>query len=432
MTARRWLERGGLPAALIVAALSALADGADAQPREIRGPTPDGSPTPAALLPPGAPFPDAAGPSRVVYPPQQLTIRFNHKKHMGELGMACTDCHADAKTSTKADDRMMPKPSLCDGCHGSKHDDLRAVKPGDAGLGTCDVCHARWTPEKGNDVARMALPTAHLRSNHKLHADRNINCEQCHGAVQELELATREQLPRMKGCFTCHAVSGPQRGKATSDCVGCHETVPDGRMQVTFKEGKLTPPRWMGNMEHGADFVARHKMVSGDNAKACASCHAESFCTDCHDGRVRPRSVHPNDYLSMHPIEGRMDNPRCASCHQETQFCLPCHQRSGVTMSGSPGALRKQGRFHPPAAVWSEPPRTRQHHALEAQRNISACVGCHTERDCATCHATAAGGGRGYSPHPAGFASKCASALRKNPRPCQVCHESTELAGRCR
>ena len=126
-----------------------------------------------------------------------------------------------------------------------------------------------------------------------------------------------------------------------------------------------------------------------------------------------------------------MDNPRCASCHQETQFCLPCHQRTGVTMTGGPGAIRKQGRFHPPAAVWSEPPRTRQHHGFEAQRNITACVSCHTERDCATCHATAGGGGRGYNPHPPGFRAKCASALRKNARPCLVCHEAndTSLAG---
>lgn len=427
----RWL----LPVACLLAAVLSLTSFAAAQGaalRSIQGPTPGGSATPVSVLPPGAPFPDTAGPSRVVYPPQYLAIRFNHKKHMKDQGMKCVDCHEQATKSTKAEDRMMPPGATCDGCHGSDHKDLKAVKGGEAGFGSCDMCHVPWTPDRGNDVARMEVPTAHLKSNHKVHADRNIGCEACHGAVQEVELATREQLPRMKGCFGCHAMNGPGRGKAKNDCTSCHDTVPSGQMQVAFKEGKLLPPRWMGNMEHTADFLDRHKRVAADNAQACGSCHKEDFCTDCHDGRVRPRSVHPNDYISMHPVEARLDNPRCTTCHQEQQFCMPCHQRSGVTMTGSPGNMKKQGRFHPPPSVWSEPPRTRQHHAWEAQRNLNACVACHTERDCASCHASNAMGGRGFNPHPAGFASKCASAMRKNPRPCQVCHSPGELTAICR
>ena len=32
------------------------------------------------------------------------------------------------------------------------------------------------------------------------------------------------------------------------------------------------------------------------------------------------------------------------------------------------------------------------------------------------------GGGMGVNPHPVGFENRCGSALRKNPRPCLVCH----------
>lgn len=398
---------------------------ASATLRTITAPTPNG-PTTLANLPPGAFFPDS-GPSDVVYPRQKLTIRFNHKKHMDkDLGLSCVACHTQAKTSVKADDRMMPKPTQCDSCHGSDHDDLASVKAGDGQMGACTQCHAGYAPSMGNDVLRMELPTARLSSNHKVHADRNINCEQCHGAVQELELATREQLPRMKGCFQCHAMEGPARGAASNDCTVCHVKEPSGVMKASFQEGKLTPPRWMGNLQHTADFLDRHRKVAADNSKACGSCHQETFCTDCHDGRVRPRNVHPNDYLSLHPVEARLDNPRCVSCHQEQQFCLPCHQRAGVTMTGSPGSQRGQGRFHPPAKVFTELPRTREHHAWEAQRNIQACVSCHTERDCATCHASRGVGGRGFNPHPAGFVSKCATAMRKNDRACLVCHDPSD------
>ena len=421
-----------LALACMLGVLAALVPGAraDSALRPIRGPIAGGSATPAAILPPGAPSPDTEGPGRTIYPPQKLTIRFNHRLHMKDQGMKCVDCHEGAQTSVKAADRMMPAPKVCDGCHASDHGNLAKVAGGE-GMAACAMCHQSYTPSAGNDVLRMELPTAHLKSNHKIHADRNINCEQCHGAVQDVELATREQLPRMKGCFGCHAMSGPGRGQAKNDCETCHETRPDGLMKVSFASGTLMPPRWMGNMEHTADFIERHKRVAGDNAQACASCHSENFCTDCHDGKVRPRSVHANDYLSIHPVEARLDNPRCASCHQEQQFCLPCHMRAGVSQSGSPGSVAKQGRFHPPPSVWSEPPRTRQHHAWEAQRNLNACVSCHTERDCASCHASQAMGGRGFDPHPAGFQNKCAAALRKNPRPCLVCHEQGALAAIC-
>ena len=101
-------------------------------------------------------------------------------------------------------------------------------------------------------------------------------------------------------------------------------------------------------------------------------------------------------------------------------------------MSGPFANLAERGRFHPAKSEWTDGPRTPRHHAWEAERNISACVSCHVERDCAICHASAAMGGRGSGfpagpgqgtdPHPIGFRSRCASALRQNARPCLVCH----------
>ena len=104
-----------------------------------------------------------------------------------------------------------------------------------------------------------------------------------------------------------------------------------------------------------------------------------------------------------------------------------------------------RGRFPPPPEVWSNPPRSSQHHAWEAQRNINACASCHVERDCATCHATPARGGRGFgpktgpaglgdsgfggqgvNPHPRSFRDRCAGALRRNARPCLVCHDPAD------
>jgi hypothetical protein len=176
------------------------------------------------------------------------------------------------------------------------------------------------------------------------------------------------------------------------------------------------------NMQHTPDWIERHKRVAADNSAGCANCHAERYCTDCHDGKIRPRSVHPNDWISMHPIAARQDNPRCTSCHQDEQFCLTCHMRAGVTMSG-PNVTGNS--FHPPGWVGSLAPgsRTKDHHAWEAQRNLNACVSCHTERDCAICHASTVRGGLSVDPHGGGFEAKCAALFRRNARPCLVCHD---------
>jgi hypothetical protein len=194
---------------------------------------------------------------------------------------------------------------------------------------------------------------------------------------------------------------------------------------------------------HPANFAERHAVIAASDSAACGRCHAEDECSSCHDGRVRPRSIHPNDFLSLHAQAARSENSSCSSCHHAQSFCVSCHQRVGVAESGPTANYANRGRFHPPSSVWSSGARTAQHHAWEAQRNPSACVSCHTERDCIACHATRqlggpgsglpAGVGRTSNPHPAGFASRCGGALRDNARPCLVCHDPADpLLTACR
>lgn len=404
-------------------------------------PLPGDAPVPLQHRPPGA-YAGDGGPSPVIFPPQTLTIRFNHKKHVKELGLTCTTCHEKAKTSKQSKDSLLPKPTRCDACHGSDHGDLSAVKTDDDALiSQCGFCHVGYESGDGNRVARQVIPAPNLRMNHAAHVSRNIACSQCHGAVEHLELATRDQLPRMKGCFTCHQMPGPARGQARGECVTCHLTERGGMMKTKFASGVLKPPQWLHDSGHGPDWIERHKQVAGNDGQLCASCHQERFCTDCHDGRVRPRKVHPNDWISMHPTAARQNNPSCTSCHRQQTFCVTCHQRAGVAQSGPYESSRGRVRFHPPPEVWSSPPRSSQHHAWEAQRNINACVSCHVEADCVRCHSNKGGrgfgpkpgnvgdfalGGQGTNPHPRNFRDRCAGALKRNARPCLVCHDPAD------
>jgi hypothetical protein len=407
--------RSPATAPLPVAAAVAYASGLSPMPGDAR--------VPVKWLPPGA-FEDDRGPSPAIYPPQKLTIRFNHKFHVQEQKLQCKTCHPGALTSSSVADRLTPKGTQCDACHGTDHDDLSAVEGGDDEEGTCNFCHVGWKPGDGNRVARFEIPRPNMIFDHKKHAARNIGCQQCHGDVQNLELATRDQLPRMRGCFGCHQhPDAAARGDAKSACETCHikaGSAEGGRIKTAFASGVMQPPRWLRNSQHTPDFIQRHKYVAANDSEFCANCHKEEFCVACHDGRVRPRNIHPNDYLSMHAVEGRLAMQKCTSCHRQQSFCLGCHQRVGVSMSG-PSGVREPGRFHPPKAEWSDPPRRPGHHSFEAMRNLNACVSCHIERDCVICHGGLGVGG-GFNPHPGGFRGSCATQLRRNPRPCFVCH----------
>lgn len=415
---------------------------AESAPPTVHGlaPLPNDQQVPANLLPPGAFFPDT-GPSDVIFPTQHVTIRFNHAKHLGkEIGATCKTCHGAAYRSRSASDQLIPSGEVCDACHSTDHSDTGNVKAGDEPMGQCAWCHLGYKSGDGNRVALLEMPRANLVFNHKVHVDRNIACTQCHGAIGQIELATRDQLPRMRGCFRCHEAPNPaSRGNAKSACETCHLPGRDRgtRIQTAFASGALQPPRWMHNAEHTPDFIERHKWVAADDSQFCANCHKEDFCTDCHDGRVRPRNIHPNDYLNMHPIEARMATQNCRSCHEEQSFCLSCHLRVGVSESSSPDA-KDSGRFHPPKSIWSDPPRQPGHHSFEAERNLNACVSCHTERDCVACHGSAGGNGNsgigaGFDPHPSGFVNGCGIQMRRNPRPCFVCHVPNEtVLSQCR
>jgi hypothetical protein len=396
-------------------------------------PLPNDQRVPAALLPPGSFDPDT-GPSTTVFPAQNATLRFNHRFHVTDASgpkLKCVTCHKAVTTSQSVRDNLIPTGEACDTCHSTDHGNLDKVTPGDDEMGQCAFCHVGYKAGDGNLVSPFEPPRANMVFNHAKHVARNIGCPQCHGDVGQLELATRDQLPRMRGCFHCHQqTNSSARGTAKGDCLTCHLTTDGtqagsaggaGRMRTVFASGEMLPPRWLHDAAHGPDWIEHHKTVAGNDSQFCANCHKEDFCTDCHDGRVRPRSIHPSDYINMHPIEARMATTKCGSCHNEQSFCLQCHQRLGITMSG-PTALRESGRFHPPKEIWSDPPRKPGHHSFEAERNLNACVSCHVERDCVVCHG-AQGVGAGFNPHRASFVAGCATQFRRNPRPCFVCHE---------
>ncbi len=370
---------------------------------------------------------DHAGRSAIVYPPQRIALRMDHA-HPAHRELPCVRCHASAPTSRDAHDRLIPVESSCNPCHAAQ---TERSAPDAA---RCGTCHVGYGADGTRVVPASSFPSPRLRFSHATHARLGTTCESCHAGVRDARLATRDHLPGMRQCLTCHggarsdgtrAPGATPTRTAPDACETCHLTEPDGVLRTRFPEGTLTPPDWLLGMGHDADWIVRHRWVGADQGAACASCHRESECADCHDGRVRPRAIHPNDYLTIHPQEARREPTRCASCHTTQRFCTECHARLGLASIAAP-AVRETGRYHPPPAAWERA------HGLEAKRSLNACVSCHAERDCVGCHG-AIGVGGGLSPHPPGFAARCASLLAANPRACVTCHGDVgALEPRCR
>jgi hypothetical protein len=97
---------------------------------------------------------------------------------------------------------------------------------------------------------------------------------------------------------------------------------------------------WEALNHKAPDFMSKHRIFASNSRAACASCHEESFCADCHAHKeeILPSDKYPNaperalphrgDYLSQHKIDGMIDPASCFACHgrQNNEGCKRCHK----------------------------------------------------------------------------------------------------------
>ena len=355
--------------------------------------------------------------SLAIYPAQRIPLLFDHKQHL-EAGADCATCHDSARKSASVQDRNLPGHEECGTCH-----DIEAARKGAKTdpPASCQTCHPGFDSTVRLEPAKLELPTAHLVFNHKVHVDKKVDCTVCHGTMKDVGLASRQQLPKMATCFECHDGS-----VASKECKTCHITEPSGRLRLTFPSGILRPMQGdpLG-LDHGPRFEFTHGNRASVDRQTCMSCHAESYCQTCHDALQKPLSVHPNDFITLHPIQARQDSTQCSSCHRTQSFCAACHERSGVGQNADRSLRPRNLKVHPDYNIWVEIPGP-QHHGVAASRDMQSCVSCHREESCLTCHSAMTG--RQIDPHPNGFAATCKRVAASNDRACLKCHTNSELA----
>lgn len=116
---------------------------------------------------------------------------FSHKHHAYELGIDCRYCHVGVEESAKAG---VPSTDVCMSCHSqiwTNSPNLEAVrKSWETGT------RLQWN--KVNNVPDFVY------FNHSIHVDRGISCNNCHGAVNKMELTWKGSKFQMSWCLECH------------------------------------------------------------------------------------------------------------------------------------------------------------------------------------------------------------------------------------
>lgn len=129
------------------------------------------------------------------YAPDQ-PIKFSHKVHAGENGIDCMYCHTTVEQGKSAG---IPAANLCMNCH-------VLIREG-ANSGKFEITKVVDAAENGNPVEwnRIHNLPDHVFFSHAVHVGSGkLDCAQCHGAVEEMDLMKQQNDLSMGWCINCH------------------------------------------------------------------------------------------------------------------------------------------------------------------------------------------------------------------------------------
>jgi hypothetical protein len=133
-------------------------------------------------------------------------VAFNHRIHVEELGLECTECHPYYEKEAFSG---LPKGDTCRFCHeeaqGESRQEMTLV-----GL-LSEGRELEWE--------RLYQQPPHVFYSHRRHvAVAALACQTCHGGIGSSEVPpTRVQQLTMEACMDCHQENG-----VTNDCTTCH------------------------------------------------------------------------------------------------------------------------------------------------------------------------------------------------------------------
>lgn len=156
------------------------------------------------------------------YQPRQ-PIFYSHRVHAGINQISCLYCHAGAEKSRQA---MIPSPNICMNCHkaiNSYNGPQLYTAEGKAIDGSAEIQklydYVGWDP-KLRQYTRPGRPIrwikihnlpAHVYFNHSQHVVAGkIQCQTCHGPIQNMDEVYQYATLGMGWCINCHRTTAVQ------------------------------------------------------------------------------------------------------------------------------------------------------------------------------------------------------------------------------
>jgi mono/diheme cytochrome c family protein len=129
------------------------------------------------------------------YEPVQ-PIPFSHKLHAGDNKINCNYCHTGAYKSKQAN---IPSVNICMNCHSQIKE---GPKYGKEAIGQLVKAYEAGTPIKWVRVHNLPDLAYFNHSQHTTVA--GIECQKCHGPIEEMEVVRQHSPLTMGWCINCH------------------------------------------------------------------------------------------------------------------------------------------------------------------------------------------------------------------------------------
>jgi mono/diheme cytochrome c family protein len=159
------------------------------------------------------------------YAPKQ-PIAFSHKIHAGQLEIDCKYCHTGVMKGKSAN---IPSANICMNCHNQ-------VKSG-AVTGETEIAILLDKYQKNEPIEWVRIHNLPDLAyfNHSQHVNvAGVECQTCHGPIQEMDVVRQHSLLTMGWCIDCHRKTDvTTQGNAYYDKLEeLHQASKKGKMKV--------------------------------------------------------------------------------------------------------------------------------------------------------------------------------------------------------
>ena len=123
--------------------------------------------------------------------PLNQPVPFSHQHHTWELGIDCRYCHTTVEKSSYAG---LPSTETCMSCHSQIWTNSPMLEP-------VRQSYETNTPLRWNLVNKVPQ---FVFFNHSIHIARGLNCNTCHGPVNNMQITWKGNSFQMAWCLQCH------------------------------------------------------------------------------------------------------------------------------------------------------------------------------------------------------------------------------------